>query len=325
MALRRDDGGSEMSTALLARMVESTCRIELVGGSCGSGSLVNIRGTACVLTNHHVLQREEDAEEARAIFMDFLEQESVVVRLDPSSFWATSPGEELDFTFCALKGAFPRLKAGRKLMPLKLSYKVPKENDAVIIVQFPRGGQRKHAVQRISETEGDFTYYLCDTDYGSSGSPVFCGDEVVALHHRRSTTKKANRGVVMAKVMRRLLQIMKQQAAQLKKQAPAPAPAASKSSEGEGASSLANMFMNYLKGSSESNEQAEVQDFADFLHNDGKATSGDGKANPAEELIAGMLSVAMSPLAGMSFAGPQAQGARGGAPARAPGATKSNK
>ena len=64
---------------------------------------------------------------------------------------------------------------------------VAEANDAVLIVQFPRGGQRKHATQRITETEGDFTYYLCDTDYGSSGSPVFCGEEVVALtplgHH----------------------------------------------------------------------------------------------------------------------------------------------
>jgi hypothetical protein len=230
MALMRDDGGSEMSTKLLARMVESTCRIELLGGSCGSGSLVNIRGTACVLTNHHVMGCPEEAEGAHAFFMDFLEEETVKVALDPTKFWATSPDEELDFTFCALKGSLPKFKAGRTLLPLKLSYKVPRANDAVLIVQFPRGGQRKHATQRITETEGDFTYYLCDTDYGSSGSPVFCGEEVVALHHQRSREKKANRGVVMGKVMRRLLELMKEPAQKAAandraKQKAAPAPA----------------------------------------------------------------------------------------------------
>lgn len=274
-----------------------------------------------MLTNNHVLSCEEDAEGAHAFFMDFMEQETVQVELDPTRFWATSDRDELDFTFCVLKGSFPRLRNARRTpMPLKLSYRVPKVNDTVIIVQFPRGGQRKHAVQRISETEGDFTYYLCDTDYGSSGSPVMCGEEVVALHHQRSTIKKANKGVVMGKVMRRLLQIMRQRSAQVKYRKAAPAArrpsaasysggevsaASNKYSGGEVSGQMLAWLLTGATGSSQSGKLAEMpseaeammpsegsslEAIADFLHNDGLW----GKTG--DELVAKLAAATMSPI-----------------------------
>jgi S1-C subfamily serine protease len=90
-------------------------------------------------------------------------------------------------------------------------------DDAVIIVQHPLGAFKQFALEPLAvrHADGEWIYYLADTQRGSSGSPVFNSRlHVIGLHQAEAptlvTTRSGaqtvwrNRGVNIAQVMRGL-------------------------------------------------------------------------------------------------------------------------
>ena len=81
------------------------------------------------------------------------------------------------------------------------------------IVHHPRGGSKKIstgvAVKLINNYNhaNQFVSYNFDTDYGSSGSPIFMAGELVAIHHQRAPADRANRGVLMNAIRPKLLSL----------------------------------------------------------------------------------------------------------------------
>ena len=91
------------------------------------------------------------------------------------------------------------------------------------IVHHPRGGIKMmgagSAVQIVQSgynreidslgynQANQFVLYNFDTDFGSSGSPIFMHGELVAIHHQRSPANKANRGVLMSAIRPKLLSL----------------------------------------------------------------------------------------------------------------------
>lgn len=164
-----------------------------VGGSTGTGFLV---GPNVMLTNHHVLPSADDATLA-TFELDAEEnrfgeaKRPQGFRLSPQRFWAAS--EELDFAFVAVE---PHSIEGAPLTaygwhPLIAGEGKIRLGEGVSIIQHP-GGQVKmvavHNARLIQLRNGvedeAFCFYSCDTDRGSSGSPVFNSRwEVIALHH----------------------------------------------------------------------------------------------------------------------------------------------
>jgi hypothetical protein len=202
MALHMDNGGAELSVRQRLRLQEAVCKVELLGGSCGSGSLVDVNGTLCVLTNNHVLGTAQDAKHAHALFVDRDDERAKVSFTD--ELFLTDV--HLDFTFASIDK--PPVCGSRKIVPVALSSGSAHTGDSVYVVQYPRGGEKKDAIQRVSGVDGDFVQYLCDTDYGSSGSPVFKMEEVIALHHRRDPLAKANQGVSTRAILHKLASML---------------------------------------------------------------------------------------------------------------------
>jgi V8-like Glu-specific endopeptidase len=176
------------------------------GTALGTGFLI---GPNLLLTNQHVLKKQEQLEDAVIRFGYQIGASKVaeggrVFRFDPG-FYHASPPEELDFALVKLteepladvklevqpnEGLPPfteLLRLGRHRGYLPLGAREITKGERVNIIQHPRGLPQKvvltlnYVVKDMSATR---VHYLADTDPGSSGSPVFNSNwEVVALHH----------------------------------------------------------------------------------------------------------------------------------------------
>ncbi|MEU1185069.1 endonuclease [Streptomyces sp. NPDC005820] len=158
------------------------------GGGHGTGFLVS---PALLMTNHHVLG---DPEEAARSEVAFAFQDGVgggplvpaVFPLEPQRFFVTDG--TLDFSLVAVAPRGTRGEALSSFGRLTLSEAQGKVviGEFVNIVQHPRGEPKQLALRdnQVVDVLDDFLHYECDTQPGSSGSPVFNDQwEVVALHH----------------------------------------------------------------------------------------------------------------------------------------------
>ena len=72
------------------------------------------------------------------------------------------------------------------------------------IIQHPRGRKKEVVVQQNTTTDvhANVIHYYSDTDYGSSGSPVFNNTwDLMALHHARKPSENANEGIRIDKIV----------------------------------------------------------------------------------------------------------------------------
>ena len=72
------------------------------------------------------------------------------------------------------------------------------------VVQHPQGRKKEVVVQQneLNDVHANFIHYFSDTDYGSSGSPVFNNSwELMALHHARNNAESANEGIRIDKIV----------------------------------------------------------------------------------------------------------------------------
>ncbi|HEY9834080.1 MAG TPA: LamG-like jellyroll fold domain-containing protein [Stenomitos sp.] len=192
----------------------------------GTGFLV---GGTHLLTNQHVLPTQEVAEQCIAQFNyvdEVVGAQSIDYEFDPRVLFVSNP--DLDYTVVQLKAGMFTMPAGYKFGWIQLiededniaseldkvqteklkddgdfsydqlkSQGLDKEGiipgDAVIIIQHPKG-RRKQITLTNNTVKGlykDFLRYSADSDYGSSGSPVFNNKwELVALHHAAIAKKK---------------------------------------------------------------------------------------------------------------------------------------
>jgi endonuclease G len=156
----------------------------------GTGFLVSPR---LLLTNHHVLHTAAEARASSVEFdfqLDLLGNPRSVARfkLEPDAFFLTDAG--FDFALVAVS---PKSERARSLSDFSFLPLISEEGKALInepvnIIQHPLGEMKQIALRSnlvLDLPEGTpFAHYACDTEPGSSGSPV-CNDEweVVALHH----------------------------------------------------------------------------------------------------------------------------------------------
>ena len=162
-----------------------------IGAFNATGFLV---GPELLITNHHVLEDEDDARRAVAQFdyQDNASGELLVrqdYRLNPGKFFLTDT--TLDFTIVGVESQSNRNRPISNYPWLRLIAELGKaeKGDDVNIIQHPRGGLKQIAFRRnevieIPEGKKDFLYYTTDTEPGSSGSPCFNDQwELIALHH----------------------------------------------------------------------------------------------------------------------------------------------
>jgi endonuclease G len=147
-------------------------------------------GPNLILTNHHVFGTKEDAQPAviefnyRFLFNGGLAP--VESYTCDTSIFVTDP--VLDFTLVGLKELpkrpYLRLRHGQPAV----------EDSHIAIIQHPNGEKQQVSLRDHSLVHQDQSgiEYLTNTDYGSSGSPVFDDFwKVIALHSQRTQDPKS--------------------------------------------------------------------------------------------------------------------------------------
>ena len=165
----------------------SVARVKLAAGS-ATGFLIT---PDIFMTNHHVFEKEQDARSAKLQFNYRLLANGELAQrdewqCDPDELFKTNPG--LDYTIVRVKQKEGK-DAGDRWGSLDLRHGASVYNQQrVNIIQHPQGRFQEIAFRdnQVKDVQDDYIQYLTDTDYGTSGSPVF--DDwfnVVALHNQR--------------------------------------------------------------------------------------------------------------------------------------------
>ncbi|MGH8444179.1 MAG: trypsin-like serine peptidase, partial [Solimonas sp.] len=196
LALERTIGRDDLVTPQFLRTAlaasRSVCRITVrseSGGLLGYGTGMLV-GPGVLLTNHHVLERVEDAAQSEATF-GFESGTTApgaerIVRFEPQRFFLTDV--DLDFTLVAVAAQDAQGHAIDDLGYVSLNGAEGKviNSEFVNVIQHPNGGAKMLALRenRVVDVLPDFLHYVADTAPGSSGAPVFNDQfEIVALHH----------------------------------------------------------------------------------------------------------------------------------------------
>ena len=144
-----------------------------------------------LMTNNHVLESEETAQNSQAHFnyqFDVTGQpmEDHKFALKPEDFFYTH--KELDFTVVAVADTADTKTSLSDFGYLTLNRTPGKAllGEYLTILQHPNGEYKDVALRenQLLRIENDFLWYQTDTAPGASGSPVFNDTwQVIALHH----------------------------------------------------------------------------------------------------------------------------------------------
>jgi hypothetical protein len=154
----------------------------------GTGFLV---GPTLLLTNHHVINSRDVAREAVCQFNYLIKPDGKAevhaeFQLVPEDLFLTSHYKDgLDYTFVAI---VPGAAAKFGTVELERAAYTVHLGSLANIIQHPNGRPQEIVLHdnQVMSDNGTLLHYLSDTDYGSSGSPVFNNAwKLIALHHAR--------------------------------------------------------------------------------------------------------------------------------------------
>lgn len=199
MAVRRPDGKFAGKDVVRVGKIKGNIADERsasvvwigVGSGSGTGFYCKYDGYHCIMTNNHVLGTKKEAKIA-ACHLDYEagRHKQTTFELDPEGFWRTS--KRLDFTIVKVKDA----RSVAKRVPIPLRRCCADEGDRAIVIQHPNGGRKMVDEGFVVDTDDTSVWYAVDTEFGSSGSPVFNEYwELIALHHQRDPDMMANKGI----------------------------------------------------------------------------------------------------------------------------------
>ncbi len=161
---------------------DAVVRVDLNGVLSGTGFLV---APDLMITNHHVIGNELEAQSAHACFFDEVPDKDEIPRKQIAAHSATThallyTSRELDITLVRVQGS-PKLQ---RYLPLRPA--IVKQNDRVVIIQHPGGYPKQISLQNnlVAFADDRIVQYYTSTKAGSSGSPVLDDNfAVVAVHH----------------------------------------------------------------------------------------------------------------------------------------------
>jgi len=119
---------------------------------------------------------------------DFITKKQPISEFDPGRilhFFGYTPGSKYGF------------------IPLRPTVSYP-EGLRLNVIQHPQGRKKEVVVQQneLTDVHTNVIHYFSDTDYGSSGSPVFNNTwDLMALHHARKPSESANEGMRIDKIV----------------------------------------------------------------------------------------------------------------------------
>jgi endonuclease G len=181
-----------------AKVQKAVTRVVVPGVGFGTGFLVS---PSLLITNNHVLPREEVARRARFEFNYQLNFDGNPEQMDtysmaPNGAFHTNP--TLDYTIVQLAPSSSAGPPGRRWEYLRLRVRKMAEGQRCNIIQHPRARYKEVALHdnKITNIYTNVIRYRTDTEPGSSGSPVFDNEwELIAVHHARGDEDPQNRNV----------------------------------------------------------------------------------------------------------------------------------
>lgn len=162
----------------------------------GTGFMIS---PCLLMTNQHVLENKSEAAECYVEFDYFYSKnntriESEIFKIKPELFYMYS--KELDYAIVFVERLSDR---GTELSNygwnnLAVSNLEVQNSDRLNIIHHPRGEHQQISIRKNYaidvEDEDIYIDYVTDTDFGSSGSPVYDDDwNIVALHRANKTIK----------------------------------------------------------------------------------------------------------------------------------------
>jgi V8-like Glu-specific endopeptidase len=147
-----------------------------------------------LVTNHHVISNIEEANSSEFIFNFELSikgnpLEKKIYYADSETLFKTD--KHSDLTIIKIKDNPNKLFNFISFSDLEI-----KVGDFVNIIQHPDGDYKKIALYHniVVFKDNDIIQYLTDTNYGSSGAPVFDSDwKVIAIHHKGGFLTEPNK------------------------------------------------------------------------------------------------------------------------------------
>lgn len=137
-------------------------------------------------SKHEYADSEQIAE--LTYLTDFIAKKQPISALDPARIFQ-------------IFGYTPGSRYG--LIPLRSRVSYPK-GLRLNVIQHPQGRKKEVVVQQneLTDVHANVIHYYSDTDYGSSGSPVFNNTwDLMALHHARKPSEQANEGIRIDKLV----------------------------------------------------------------------------------------------------------------------------
>lgn len=150
----------------------------------------NLTGESVSALNQHVSKGvcESEQKEALKELYDILNKERPMAAFDASRF-------------LTIFGYTAGGKYGHLQLQPTVSYPAGLRLN---IIQHPQGRRKEVVVQQneLRDVHTNVIHYYSDTDYGSSGSPVFNNSwDLMALHHARKPSEQANEGIRIDKIV----------------------------------------------------------------------------------------------------------------------------
>ncbi len=165
-----------------------------------------------IITNHHVFGKVEDTQGVRIQF-NYRQDEAGVLELETVDEYSCNPrifltDQTLDYS---LVGLTKKAKVRWGFLPTRHGQSAP-PGSHVAIIQHPSGEPLQVAMRdnSLMYEDNQTIEYLTNTDYGSSGSPVFNDNwQLIALHSQRVRDPKIkdhdewyrNRGIKISAIL----------------------------------------------------------------------------------------------------------------------------
>ncbi len=190
---------------------KSVCKIEVDGGS-GTGFIGTYKGEKYLFSNWHVLKTKDMAARAKVIFNYETDssgqyKQTKEYDLDTDNYISSPYGQgDNDLDYVRVKVKDLGEEWGTLDFNINFSLPVNGEKAPIAIIQHPKGDPKKISIvdANVEDVKRGFrVYHTADTEYGSSGSPIFDKDwNVIALHHAREIDKDLNKGILFSRIFK---------------------------------------------------------------------------------------------------------------------------